>query len=375
MTSPAGPVARRLAVPLSVLATTRPLLLVAGMLALLAGLAGGLVRLDFRMPDATADLALRHGPLMVCGFLGTVISLERAVGVGGGAYAAPLLTALAAASLVLGTGGPAPALLALAGSVALLATTFVLLRREPCLHLAAMATAVGAWCIGNVCWLLGVPLVRVTPWWAAFLVLMIAGERLELTRLARATRHRGTEFVAAAAVLLGGVAVSVVRFDAGTRIAGAGMLLLACWLLRHDVARRAAREHGLARFMATCLLAGHAWLAVSGLLWLVLGGEEAGIRRDAELHALFLGFVFGMIFAHAPVIFPAVLGRRVAYSPSFYAHVALLQATLVARVAGDLAGASAVRQWAGLGNVLAIVLFAALTARAVLRGGTPARST
>lgn len=238
-----------------------------------------------------------------------------------------------------------------------------------------MATAVGAWCIGNVCWLLGVPLVRVTPWWAAFLVLMIAGERLELTRLARATRHRSTEFVAAAAVLLGGVAIAVVRFDAGTRIAGAGMLLLACWLLRHDVARRAAREHGLARFMATCLLAGHAWLAVSGLLWLVLGGEEAGIRRDAELHALFLGFVFGMIFAHAPVIFPAVLGRRVAYSPSFYAHVALLQATLVARVAGDLAGASAVRQWAGLGNVLAIVLFAALTARAVLRGGTPARGT
>jgi metal-sulfur cluster biosynthetic enzyme len=53
-----------------------------------------------------------------------------------------------------------------------------------------------------------------------------------------------------------------------------------------------------------------------------------GPQYDATLHAFFLGFVFAMIFAHAPIIFPAVLGARMAYRPLFYAHVVLLQLTL-----------------------------------------------
>lgn len=340
------------------------------MIGLLTALAGGLVRLDFRLPEATADLAMQHGPLMVCGFLGTVISLERAIAIGGAAYLAPVFTALTTASLLLGVGGlGTPPLLAVAGSMGLLATILVLLRREPCLHLATMTIAVVAWVTGNVCWLLDLPLVLVTPWWATFLVLMIAGERLELTRLLPARGNRRTTFLAIAVVLLAGIATTIVRFDAGTRIAGVGMLALAWWLFRHDIARRGVRERGLPRFIAICLLAGYAWLAAAGVLWIVLGGAETGPYRDAALHALFLGFVFGMIFAHAPVIFPAVLGRRFAYAPWFYAHVAVLQVTLVVRVASDLLGAREVQQWAGLGNVLAILLFAVVTATAVLRGG------
>ena len=63
------------------------------------------------------------------------------------------------------------------------------------------------------------------------------------------------------------------------------------------------RRTGLTRFIALNLLIGYVWLVVSGALALVAGQQAAGLIYDAMLHTLFLGFVFGMIFGHAPVIF------------------------------------------------------------------------
>lgn len=56
-------------------------LLALGMLALVAGVAGGLARLGGHalLPGAAAAW---HGPLMVGAFFGTVIALERAVALG-----------------------------------------------------------------------------------------------------------------------------------------------------------------------------------------------------------------------------------------------------------------------------------------------------
>ena len=51
-----------------------------GIAALVCAVFGGLVRLPVNLPLVRADWVLLHGPLMVCAFLGTVISLERAVG-------------------------------------------------------------------------------------------------------------------------------------------------------------------------------------------------------------------------------------------------------------------------------------------------------
>ena len=95
------------------------------------------------------------------------------------------------------------------------------------------------------------------------------------------------------------------------------------------------------------------------------GGVPVGPQYDATLHAFFLGFVFAMIFAHAPIIFPAVLGARIAYRPLFYAHVALLQVTLVARVIGDVSGWGAGRQVGGLLNAVTLLLFLVNTVSAL----------
>ena len=156
-----------------------------------------------------------------------------------------------------------------------------------------------------------------------------------------------------------------------------GWLGIAAWLLAFDVARRTVKNAGLTRFIAVCLIAGYLWLAVAGVLALLHGGVPAGFAYDAMLHAVFVGFVISMIFGHAPVIFPAVTGRTLPYSPWFYGHLALLHLSLLVRTAGDLSGQFTLRKWGGLLNAAAILLFLALTARGALmnpkRAGAHAR--
>ncbi len=342
-------------------------LLVLGMLALFAALWGGLVRLGWALPAGAGPVAF-HGPLMVAGFLGTVIGLERAVALGGRwPYAGPLATGLGGIVLLLGVPGAAGPLLVTLGSVVLGAVFAVVGRRQPTLFTATMALGALAWLVGNALWLGGWPVFRVVPWWAAFLVLTIAGERLELSRLLRTGPAARAAFLAIVVVLLAALALGTRAPDAGWRLGGAAMLALAVWLGLFDVARRTVRQTGLTRFIAVALLAGYVWLGVGGVLAWRMGAVAAGVGYDAILHAIFLGFVFSMIFGHAPIIFPAVLGVAVAWRRAFYAHLVLLHASLILRIAGDLVPWVAGRRWGGLLNAAAIVLFVVNTVAAVLR--------
>ena len=140
------------------------------------------------------------------------------------------------------------------------------------------------------------------------------------------------------------------------------MILLGLWLLRFDIARRTIKQSGLTRFIAVCLLSGYVWLVVSGLIALIYGAVSAGPVYDAMLHAIFLGFVFAMIFGHAPIIFPAVLGLEIDYQSYFYIPLILLHLSLIARICGELLGSGTVRLWGGLFNVIAVILYLGLIA-------------
>lgn len=333
------------------------------MVALLAGLWAGLVRLGWSWPALRPILPLSHGPLMVSGFLGTLITLERAVALNGRLpYLAPLLSGLGGLVLMLNAGSAAGPLLLTLGSAGLLLISAQMVRQHSALHTAVMALGALAWFTGNLRWLLGAPVFQIVLWWMGFLVLTIAGERLELSRVLRPTPRVRRLFIGAAAVFMAGILLAAVAYDAGTRLAGAGMFLLALWLLRYDVARRTVRHSGLTRYIGVCLFSGYLWLGVGGLLALVDGGVPAGLRYDAMLHAVFLGLVFAMIFGHAPIIFPAVLRLPVNYRPHFYVHLALLHLSLLLRVAGDLFVWPDVRRWAGLVNVITLLLFLGATA-------------
>ncbi|MCC7352870.1 MAG: hypothetical protein IT330_03860 [Anaerolineae bacterium] len=339
-------------------------LLALGMVALLAAMWAGLLRLGWGLPMLRPTLPIAHGPLMVSGFLGTLISLERAVALGRRwTYVPPLLTGLGALVLIAGLPGTIGPLLITFGSLGLVAVFAVIVRRQPALYTMTMEIGAIAWLVGNGLWLAGRPLYSVVLWWAGFLVLTIAGERLELSRLLHLSRWSQIAFLVIVGVFLAGLVVAIPALAVGMRLAGAGMVALALWLLRHDIARRTVRQTGLTRFIAVSLLAGYVWLGIGGLLGLFFGEVVAGPRYDAVLHSIFLGFVFSMIFGHAPIIFPAVLGTKVAFRSAFYVHLALLHLSLLLRIAGDLASWVPGRQWGGLLNVVALLLFLANMAR------------
>ncbi len=284
-------------------------------------------------------------------------------------YGAPLFAGLGGVALLAGVSPYVGHALTAVGSLFLVAVFVVLYRQQPAVYLAAMGLAAALWFVGTALWLGGLPLYRIVPWWIGFLVLTIAGERLELSRLMRLSAWSRGAFVLATALFLLGLATGLAAHEAGVRLSGAGLVALALWLLTHDIAWRTLGREGQPRFMAVCLLSGHLWLGVGGCLWLSLGHAfAAGPYYDAMLHAIFLGFVFSMIFGHAPIILPAVLGVALPFRRTFYAHWALLHLSLLLRVGGALAGWTPGQKWGGLGNALAIVLFIAASARAAARG-------
>jgi hypothetical protein len=358
-------------------------LLAAGGIALLAGLAGSLALLGLPIVRGGGHLAAAHGLLMALGFLGTLITLERAVALRRSwGFVGPIACGLG--GLVLVGGGPpvaAAALLAV-GAATFVAMYVAFLQIERSLHTGVQAAGAVA-CLGATLILLaGRPASAAVPLLAAFLVLTIVGERLELSRVVRLSDRARVALVGVAGVFAAGVGLSVAAPGAGTRVAGLAMIGLAAWLSRNDVARRTVRTSGLPRFVALALLAGYVWLAVAGFAWLAFGAVAPGPARDASLHALFLGFVMSMVFGHAPVILPAVLHVPLPFTRRFYAHLALMHLGLVVRVlVGDLGGLAAAWQVGGVLNVLALLLFVASSAlasglalrrRAGSRGSTPA---
>ena len=351
----------------------RFLLLASALLTLLAAMWAGLLRMDLEIPMLQPGLSLVHGPLMVCGFLGILISLERSVALNRWwAYGAPVLTAAGTFFLGLGLPGRAGPLLILLGSAALVWNFVIIVRRQTALFTVTTALGAVAWLVGNIFWNSGAEIPTLVHWWAGFLVLTIAGERLELSRLS-SPRSGNNTFLLCCGLYLAGLVWASLDHLRGLEVAGLGMLLLTVWLGRYDVARRTIRIPGLPRFIAIHLLAGYFWLAFAALLWvradrLYVNSEWQPFHYDAMLHSIFLGFAFSMIFAHAPIIFPAISSRPLTYRRAFYAHGALLHLALLLRIGSDLSGNFVSYRWSGIFLVTAILLFLANTAISLIGG-------
>ncbi len=335
--------------------------------ALVVGIAAGLRRAGWEVPTPGGVGPADHGPLMIAGFLGTLIGLERAVALGRPwVYAGPILTGAGTLARLVGAPASVAPALTVAGSVVVLAAIGIVLLRQHALFLVTMTVAALCWLAGNLRWLADGSSSGAVSWWVAFLVLTIAAERLELTRVLPVERAARATFVASAALLVAGVGLGGFGTALGARASGVALALLAVWLVRYDLARRTIRHEGLPRFTAACLLSGYAWLAAAGVLLAASGSMIAGPRYDAVVHAIVLGFVFAMIFGHAPIVFPAVLGVAIPYRARFYVHLVALHTSLLIRVAGDIAGVVGVRQWGAALNAVAIGLFFASTLAAVL---------
>lgn len=334
-----------------------PLAIAAG--ALVTGLVGGLARLGIAMPGETHMLAEFHGALMISGFLGTLISLERAVALGRWwAYAAPAFSAIGAVTLIIGRPAFAATAFLLAGAL-LTFNSAVVIARQPALFTVMLALAAACWTGGTLVWINGADAADVTGWWIAFLVLTVGAERLELSRVLSPPRSSQLVFAFAAALIITGMVRGELNLQTAS-FGGGGLLLATAWLVRHDIALRTIRLSGQPRFSAGCLLAGYFWLGVAGLVLLGISPHAAAFPYDAIVHAVTIGFALSMIFGHAPIILPAVLGLRIQYSAALYAPLVILHLSLVFRIAGDLFNWINIRTISGPATIIALIGYVAI---------------
>jgi len=295
--------------------------------------------------------------------MGTVVGIERAVATKHLlAFGAPALSALAGLFMLMGLREPACGL-AIGSALVFVGVNVVLSLRQPAAHTTLLLVGSLALLVGNLIFALRLPVSIVAPWWFSFLVLTIAAERLDMTRLMRRRRGSALALYACLGGLLCGAATISVSPVAGGWVYGVSLTALSAWLLTFDIARRTIATHGLSRYMALCLLLGYGWLAIAGLAW--MAGSMDLPARDIALHALGLGFAFSMMLGHAPVILPALARVKLEFGWPFYVPLAALHMSLALRLFGglnsfELLGAGAV------GNALAIALFAATMAGAAL---------
>lgn len=347
-------------------------------LSLLGGIAGGLLRYGVVVPGAAESAwlgraGLSHAALMICTFLGTVIGLERAVAVKlTAAFAAPLASALGGVCLLAGQP-QAAAWLLVAASLVFGWVNIVVVRRQSAPHTQLLLASAGTWLAGNLLFAAGAGSAAVLPWWFAFLVMTIAAERLEMTRLMRRRPAAPGLLLAILSALVAGAAWSWPSPRWGGVLYGLALLLLAWWLVSYDIARRTVFAHGLSRYMAVCLLGGYVWLGVAGLAW---AATALGLPwRDAALHALGLGFIFSMMMGHAPVILPAIARIKLRFGWAFYLPLAALHLSLAVRL-GWGALEAALRPTGAAWNAASILLFAATVGGAAVawRSGEGAAS-
>lgn len=334
---------------------------------LIVGLNAGLLRLGVWAPLASERIADLHGPVMVLGFMGSLISLERAQALRNPlAYCAPGLLGVGSLLLLIGAPIALGKLVLFDGTVAFVLVALALWRRAPLPLVAVQALAATFAAMAAGLWLV-VEVPTVLPLLAAFLVMTIASERAELAQLTMGSRAVPT--LLGLCTLLGISAVTSLPFPGiGSRGFGIGCLMTAGWLIRDDVGRRFIRSSGLRRFNAAALLAGSIWLGVAGLVWLVVGRPAGTGAYDAVVHGVFLGFGMMMIMAHAPIIFPAVIGRPLPYRPSMWAPLGALNLGLALRFAGGLTNTVPLYQVGGSLTVVAVLMFAVTVIASAVRG-------
>ncbi len=345
-------------------------------LALLAGLDAGMLLLGLPAPVTTARLPQVHGMLLVLGFVGTLIALERATALGRWyGYVAPGLLGVGAILLV---ADPVPLAAAqgvlVAGSAAFTLLYLPLWRRQHDAALLVQLVAAGLSCAAAVLWLGGVPVDRLLGWLVGFVVLTIAAERVELARITMGAAAGGRLLVHAWSIVLA-LLVALALPEVGAVLLGAALLALTAWLVVHDVARRTVRAHGVTRYMAASILCGYVWLAVAGVT-LLFGAPGGRPAYDTVVHAVFLGYTMSMIMAHATSILPAVLRIALPYRPAFWAPVVLLQVALLVRLwLGDGLGMPGAWQVGGVLGVAALLLFVfTAVVSAALGAPRPART-
>jgi hypothetical protein len=194
--------------------------------------------------------------------------------------------------------------------------------------------------------------------WSLFLVLTIVGERRELMRFRPLPHWAAQAFLWAWGLLLGVALLMGPQPELAARLGWSVLGLLALWLLRFDLARLQWRMPGWAGHTAICLLLGYVWLLAAALAGLLGQGHAGGVAW----HLLWLGFVFAMVFGHAPLMLPALAGLSPRHSRWALLPLGVMGLSLLLRTLAWLSGYPRLLALAGIGHALALLLFGLIMA-------------
>lgn len=348
-----------------------PWLLLLLPLFLVLGLQGGLARLGWWPALTPAGALQHHGLLMVTGFLGSLIGLERALPERSYAGLLGVLLIGSASLALLIQGSLQWPLYVLVAGVSLHLFSFRTERWQ--LSSWSSLLALLAWLLGSLHLLLspgysGSLLSPLICWWGLFLMLTIRGSHLKEPLLPAQRGFVGLQSLALTLGFGGGLLIWPLHAPvAGQALLALGWLLLGLGGLWQLPQLRQQAVLGPAPWLGACFGLAYGWLALSGLgllFWAWLPGQPA----DLLAHGVFVGFVFGMILAHAPGVLPRLLGQSAPlFTPWLWLPLVLLQGGLLLRALGGLSLIWPFRAWGGLLNALALGLFLLILILSLMR--------
>ena len=294
------------------------------MLSIVVGLWAGLNRIGWIIYALPA--IAHHGAIMVGGFLGTLISLEKIIPLKKKTlYVVPLLSGGSAMFFLLQKDVVAFALLITASAGLCFVFLYYLVKQKHFIYLLMFA--------GSVCWLSGNIVLMsqrfypaAFPWWAAFVLFIISAERLELMNFLPVSTKQ--KIILSILLFLFPLGIILSFHGYGNILCGVSFIGIAVWLLRFDLIGITLKKSGLPKYVAVALTGGYVALLLTGLLLIAFLSKTMGY--DAVIHTFFIGFVFSMIFAHGPIILPGVLGivakpfHRILYFWLFLLHASWL---------------------------------------------------
>ncbi len=326
-------------------------------LILLISIYSGLLRGDVNLPFIR-NFAFFHGLLFVTGFFAGLISLERVVAINKFWGYFPPLFFILGSFLILFNKGNLPLILFISGNIIFLLIYIEILRKH--FHFSLFILLLGAISlfISNLL-IFKFYLNKLSLLYISFFVLTISGERLELSKIQRIDIMHNLFIILNFLLFLS--AILSPFYPVFFRISGILLILSSLWLFNYDIAVKTLKMKGLRRYMAVGIILSYFWLLVAGILFLIYGFKGSGFIYDIELHSIFLGFVFSMVFAHAPIIFPTITGKELKYSSLFYLHLILLHLSLLIRLFGDILHNIFIRKHAILLNAISLLFFLFVT--------------
>ncbi len=338
------------------------LLLPLVLLGLLGGISGGWIRLGSPVIPIV-EAGANHGLLMVGGFLGTLISIERAMVMKKKAWLfIPLLSGVSAVFFLIGQDQVGMIAL-LAGSLGLSVIMQVQVIRHLHFHNILLYMGAVSWFIGNFfVWHFGL-IAAGSTWWIGFLLFTIVGERLELSQFLPVPSWSKKALGALLGMFF--IGLTLPFHGAGNEVMGIAVLLISVWLLIFDMAKVAAKKKAQFRYIGIGLRVGYLWLGAQGLILILM--ESHPLFYDLVLHTFFLGFTFSMIWAHAPIIFPTIFGiRETPYYRILWWPWILFQVTLLGRILSGVMGEFELRKSFGVANGYLILIQIILMAGVVV---------